>query len=192
MKKSVLLAVSAMSLGLVGVAAFTPVVSAESAPASQDQTISVKVNGTLGIGGGSGAVGTPQGIDMTTDAIDANSAKESAEQTVGVTNNTGASATLTVTDKDDDTNLVSDTNDTNKIPTADDGASLTAGTSGWGFKGGLVAEYTAMPAKSGKALTVYKGSDTQKDISVKIKVSTSTTQAAGTYTDTISYTLTKD
>lgn len=189
MKKSVLLAVSAMSLGLVGAAAFTPVVSAESDPASQEQTISVKVNGTLGIGGGSGAVGTPQCIDMTTDAIDANSAKESAEQTVGVTNNTGASATLTVTDKDENTNLVSDANGT--IPTAG-AASLTAGTSGWGFKGGQVAEYTAMPANSGKALTVYTGSDTQKDTSVKIKVSTSTTQAAGTYKDTISYTLTKD
>ena len=191
MKKSVLLAVSAMSLGLVGAAAFTPVVSAENDPASQEQTISVKVNGTLGIGGGSGAVGTLQGIDMTTNAIDANSAKESAEQTVGVTNNTGASATLTVKDSDENTNLVSESDANDKIPTAG-ATSLTAGTSGWGFKGGQVEEYTAMPANDGEALTVYQGSDAQKDTSVRIKVSTSTTQAAGTYSDTISYTLTKD
>lgn len=188
MKKSVLLAVSAMSLGLVGAAAFTPVVSAESDPASQEQTISVKVNGTLGIGGGKGAVGTPQVIDMASDAIDANSAKESKPQTVGVTNNTGASATLTVKDKDDDTNLVSGTN---TISTAD-AASLTAGTSGWGFKGGLVTEYKAMPANKEAGLAVYQGADTQKDTSVNVKVSTSTTQAAGTYSDTIIYTLTKD
>ena len=48
MKKSALLTVSALSLGVVGLAMCTPVVSAISE--TQDATITVNVAGTLGIG----------------------------------------------------------------------------------------------------------------------------------------------
>ena len=50
MKKSALLAVSALSLGVVGLATFTPIVNAATT-ASGDATVTVMVGSAIGIGG---------------------------------------------------------------------------------------------------------------------------------------------
>lgn len=174
MKKSALLAVSALSLGVVGLATFTPVVNA--VESTKTATITVTVNGTLGI---------TEAQDVTVAAMNADDMKEGSH-TVKTTNNTGTNATLTVKDADADTNLVGAT-PSNTIAT---NATIAKGTSAWGVKGGLQGEYAAMPASNAAGLSLYTGNDTNKETGVTYGVSTSTTQAADTYTDQVQYTFT--
>lgn len=176
MKKSALLAVSALSLGVVGLAMCTPVVSAISE--TQDATITVNVAGTLGIGNA-----TPGALNVNIN-MNANDIKTQVSN-IATTNNTGSTATLTVKDKDASTDLSAGAGKT--IPT---GTNVVKGTSTWGIKVGA-GSYQAMPNNAGTAISIGNdGGATTKSYAVTYGVSTSPTQAAGTYTDQIAYTLT--
>ena len=180
MKKSALLAVSALSLGVVGLATFTPVVSAVDSTAK----ITATVNGSLGVGVDD-ATGASQSLDVTFEAMNANDMK-TKESTISTTNNTGTAATLTVKDADDNASLQSGDN---SIPT---GTTIASGTSNWGISVNNDSTYAAMPISTAAGLTI--GSDeaaTAKDFSVTYGVSTSATQAKGTYTDQVIYTFTQ-
>lgn len=191
MKKSAFLAVSALSLGVVGLAGFAPIINADATTSTTNATITVDVQGGLGIGTGDGA-NSQVGTDKTLSALNVNfgsinthaAAEKSVE--VAMTNNTGNTATMTLKDADKNTNLVSGGN---TIPT---NASISEGSSAWGVKVDTGA-YQAMPASNGTAINVLSSNGTTETnikATVSYKVSTSSTQAKGTYTDTVKYTAT--
>lgn len=181
MKKSALLAVSALSLGVVGLATFTPVVNAiDSAPA----TVSVTIEGSLGVGVNDDD-GSTQTLDVTFDSMTANDLK-TKQATISTTNNTGKAATLSVKDSDATTALTSGDN------TIQTGTNVKAGNSAWGISVNNDSTYAAIPANTEAGVTI--GSDnaaTSKDFQVTYGVSTSATQATGTYTDQIVYSFTQ-
>lgn len=182
MKKSVLLAVSAMSLGLVGAAAFTPVTHAEVA-SNRDATISATVNGTLGVGSKDDATFDANGLDVTVGSLNANDMKASAAKNVYVSNNTGTGASLYIKAKTS-TDL---TSGQNTIPA---GTKVEAGTSAWGYKVDEATSYSAIKTDNVKIGTATSGKIS--NVPVVFGVSTSSTQAAGTYIGTVTYTVTKD
>ena len=180
MKKSALLAVSALSLGVVGLATFTPVVNAVSSNANAN--VSVTISGTLGVGNDES--GSAQSLDVAFGSIAAGEVK-TVGTTIRTTNNTGTAATLTVKDADTETALASGGN---KIPA---GATIQAGTPAWGISVNNDDTYAAMPSSDGGGLTIGSdGAATSHSFAVKYGLSTSATQAAGTYTDQIVYTFT--
>ena len=184
MKKSALLAVSALSLGVVGLATFTPVVNAVSS--NTNATVSVTISGTLGVGNDES--GSAQSLNVEFGSIAAGDPVKTVNSTISTTNNTGNAATLTVKDADTETALVSGEN---KIPAS---ATVQAGTSAWGISVNNDDTYAAVPSsEEGTGLTI--GSDdaaTSHDFTVKYGLSTSATQAAGTYSDIIVYTFTAE
>lgn len=181
MKKSVLLAVSAMSLGLVGAAAFTPVTHAE-VSSTQDATISATVNGTLGVGSKDDATFDANGLDVSVGTLNANDMKASDAKNVVVSNNTGTDASLYIKAKTS-TDL---TSNSNTIPAS---ADVKAGTSAWGYKADTASNYSAITTEDVKIGTATSGKITK--VPVVFGVSTSSTQAAGYYTGTVTYTVTQ-
>lgn len=192
MKKSALLAVSALSLGLVGLSTFVPVANAAYS-ASGDAEVKVVVNEAFGIGtaevkdeDASAWEATTANVDFGT--IGVNAIASDVEKTIYTLNNSGSPATLTLADNDTVTALV---DGTKKIET---GTGVAAGTSAWGVKLPSKSDYSMMPAKGETGLTVgtnASGSESSKSFTVIYGVSTSATQAAGTYTDTVTYSFTK-
>ena len=183
MKKSALLAVSALSLGVVGLATFTPVVNAVSS--STNANVSVTISGTLGVGNDES--GSAQSLDVAFGSIAAGDPVKTVPSTIKTTNNTGSAATLTVKDADTETALVSGGN---KIPA---GATIQAGTSAWGISVNNDDTYAAMPSSDGGGLPIGSdGAATSHSFTVKYGLSTSATQAAGTYSDEIVYTFTAE
>ena len=162
MKKSALLAVSALSLGVVGLA-------------------------SLGVGVND-EDGTEQNLDVTIPAMTGNDMKFQ-KTTISTTNNTGNEATLSVKDFNETTAL---TSGLNTIPTIGAEGALSAGTSAWGISVNNDDTYVAMPASTESALPIGSdGAATAKDFNVTYGVSTSATQATGTYTDQIVYSFTE-
>lgn len=192
MKKSALLAVSALSLGLVGLSTFVPVANAAYS-ASGDAEVKVVVNEAFGIG--TAEVKDASAWDAATANVDfgtigVNAIASEVEKTIYTLNNSGSTATLTLADKDGETALV-DAKATNKI---ESGTGVAAGTSAWGVKLPSKSDYSKMPAKGETGLTVGtndSGNESSKSFTVIYGVSTSATQAAGTYTDTVTYSFTK-
>ena len=94
---------------------------------------------------------------------------------------------LVVNDKDTDTNLVG-ANSIGNIPTS---ATVAAGTSAWGISGGALSSTTAMVASDADSpLTVYTGNQAEEiDQTMTYSFSTAPDQAAGVYTDVITYTV---
>ena len=183
MKKSALLAVSALSLGVVGLATFTPLTYAAT---TQDATITVTVEGQVGIGNEDGSALSGMNVDYT---LSANDVKQDQTRTIKTTNNTDNDLTLTVKSKEGDASLTG-ANPENKIPA---GTNIKAGTSAWGIKGGNLSDWTAVPAYSdAKGLEI--GNDDGRVNGVKTfeltcGVSTNATQPVDTYTDVITYTV---
>lgn len=193
MKKSALLAVSALSLGLVGLSTFVPVANAEYST-SGDAEVKVVVNEAFGIG--TAEVKEASAWDATTANVDfgtigVNAKASEVAKTIYTLNNSGSPAKLTLADKDGETALV-DAKTTNKI---ESGTGVAAGASAWGVKLPSKSDYSKMPAATGEtALTVgtnNSGNESSKSFEVTYGVSTSATQAAGTYTDTVTYSFTK-
>lgn len=186
MKKSALLAVSALSLGVVGLATFTPL--AYAATTTQDATITVKVEGQIGIGNEDGTALGDMNVNYT---LSANDIKDDQTHTIKTTNNTDKNLTLTVKSKEGDASLTG-ANPENKIPA---GTNIKAGTSAWGIKGGNLSDWTAVPASNaGTALEIGNDADRVggvKAFEITYGVSTNATQPVDTYTDTITYTVTK-
>lgn len=191
MKKSALLAVSALSLGLVGLSTFVPVANAAYST-SGDAEVKVVVNEAFGIG--TAEVKDASAWDVATANVDfgtigVNAQAKDVDKTIYTLNNSGSPANLTLADEDAETALVAGAN---KI---ESGTGVAAGTSAWGVKLPGKSDYSKMPAKGEKtALTVgtnASGSESSKSFKVIYGVSTSATQAAGTYTDKVIYSFTK-
>lgn len=182
MKKSALLAVSALSLGVVGLATFTPLTYAAT---TQDTTITVTVEGQVGIGNEDGSALEDMDVNYT---LSANDVKQDQTRTIKTTNNTGNDLTLTVKSKADDASLTG-ANPENKIPA---GTNIVAGTSAWGIKGGDLSNWTAVPAASAGGLEI--GNDASRvngveTFKITYGVSTDATQPVDTYKGTITYTV---
>lgn len=182
MKKSALLAVSALSLGVVGLATFTPLTYAAT---TQDATITVTVQGQIGIGNEDGSALDGMDVGYT---LSANDVKEDQTRTIKTTNNTDNDLTLTVKSNKDDASLTG-ANPDNKIPA---GTNIKAGTSAWGIKGGNLSNWTAVPAASAGGLEI--GTDASREDGVETfdityGVSTNATQPVDIYKGTITYTV---
>ncbi len=186
MKKSALLAVSALSLGVVGLATFTPMVNAITSTTG-DATVTVHVQEALAIGGdGGGGEIAPgeedQPVDMSAMNVDfgdvkAGSAVKKVTKSVAINNNSGHAGILTI--KAADTNL-----------SGGAGKSIPAGTvtgtdSSWGYNvdgGDTFKAVTTSPVELGSD----SGTE-QKTYSVTFGLITSKTQAAGDYNGTVTY-----
>ena len=181
MKKSALLAVSALSLGVVGLATFTPVVSAATT-ANTTATVSVTVANTVAIGDEDG--------DFDAGALDVNlalNANDKKEQSVSVRtlNNTGSNGTLTlkVTDSADLSGV--DTAAGQSIPASS--TEPTAGDAGWGFKGADGTYHQPSTTEATVSNGELKGDATT---SVTFIATTDTDQMNGTYSTGVTYTFT--
>ena len=110
---------------------------------------------------------------------------------ITVYTNDAGGYTLSVADANTDTSLKNAAN--NEIPVLDSTTNpLQAGNSAWGFKGGLISSWTAMPASDDTAATIKNGSAVAAgdQTTVVYAVSTSAAQPTGTYSDVITYTAT--
>ena len=183
MKKSALLAVSALSLGVVGLATFTPVVNAVTSTTG-DATVTVHVQEALAIGNTPITPGTPdQPVDMSSmnvifGQVKAGEVATKQTKSVAINNNSGHGGILTI--KAAETNLSDDAG--HVIPA---GATIQAGTSAWGYSLDKGASYKAVTT-AGAQIGTDSGTE-QKTYSIDFGLSTAKTQAAGDYDGTVTY-----
>lgn len=112
-------------------------------------------------------------------------AADTTTATSAVTVYTNASGyTLSLQDADEDNSLVKTTGVT--IPA---GTTIQAGTSAWGFKAGSDENWREVPDNTETAASITPAASGTA-INVVYGISTASTQATGTYTDTIVYTAT--
>ena len=193
MKKSALLAVSALSLGVVGLATFTPMVNAATSMHG-DATVSVKIASELSIGGeditpGSDTESDAAFVDFGVNfgAVTAgqlakegeNGADASFTKTVTIKNNSGHGGVLTV----QGSSLTSSATGAQPIPA---GATVAESTSGWSIK--TNADW--MDISTAQNVGSDDGLQGSKDYTVTYGLSTADTQVAGDYTGTATYTYT--
>ena len=112
---------------------------------------------------------------------------ETATSAVTVYTNSASGYTLSVKDADSTTALVNTDDSTATIPA---GATITAGTAAWGYKGGTVSAFTAITASDANVYTQDGPTTNGHTTDMTYGVSTASTQKTGTYTDTIIYTAT--
>ena len=189
MKKSALLAVSALSLGVVGLATFTPVVNAVDSMTG-DATVTVTVDEAISIGGNENF--DPEGgpdqddNDAFANAFNAQiSVKggefaQSEQKQIVINNNSGRGGTLTI--KATDTNLNAVGHSGAPIPA---GTTTDGSASSWSYKvndGAWTAVTTA-----GANVGTDNGTETST-FKVTYGASASKTQAAGQYQGTVTYT----
>ena len=136
------------------------------------------------------------------------SSENGFRSTITIYTNSAAGYNLTVRDSDSTTNLTH-TDGTNYIPTTD--SSLSAGTAGWNYDvtrlGTTTGSVWAPTADGEDTYVVENSAITAEDVTidslptktsggrityVDYNVATSSTQAAGVYTDTLVYTATAD
>lgn len=195
MKKSALLAVSALSLGVVGLATFTPVVSAAAqTTATGEATVTATVSSTLGIGTGEVEEGQSNTVnmhayDITFDAVDAGERATDVSKTITMQNNTGRDGNLTVKSSTDDTEggfgvLRSGTN---KITSS--AKAPVAGTSTWGYYLDDASTTWKAVTEAGDSIHTDKGTGPSEQ-KITFGMSASNSQASGTYTGDITYTYT--
>lgn len=183
MKKSALLAVSALSLGVVGLATFTPVVNATKA--SGNAEITVTVGSAIGIGGETvGEGGDNTNIDMTEynvnfGTVTAGNVATEQDVTVVTTNNTGTPGKLSIS--------AADTNLKNGDATIPAGTNISKGVPAWAYK---VDDGAFKAVTTGETeIDTDSGSGTS-ETALKFGLSTANDQATGTYKGTITYTFT--
>ena len=194
MKKSALLAVSALSLGVVGLATFTPVVSAVTSMTG-DATVTVNVNSQLAIGDqpldkgqedqdDNGAFNVLS-VDFGT--VDANQVATEQPKSITIQNNSGKGGALTISAAD--ANLTN-ADGVHKIPST--ATAPAAGTSTWGVKSDMTGG-TAGAWKAVSSSPVTLGTDNgegQTSYEVTYGLSTSATQVSGKYNGSVTYTYT--
>ena len=110
-----------------------------------------------------------------------------ATSAITVYTNAAGGFTLSVKDADDNTALVNSSDSTATIPA---GATITAGTAAWGYKGGSVTNFAAISATDAQVYTQSAPTSGGQTINMNYGISTASTQKTGTYTDTIIYTAT--
>ena len=195
MKKSALLAVSALSLGVVGLATFTPVVSAVAqTTATGDATVTATVNSTLGIGTGEVEEGQSNTVnmhayDITFGAVDAGEKATDVSKTITMQNNTGRNGNLTVKSSTDDTEggfgvLRSGANTITSSATAP-----AAGASTWGYYLDDASTTWKAVTEDGDSIHTDNGTGPSEQ-KITFGMSADNTQASGTYTGDITYTYT--
>ena len=187
MKKSALLAVSALSLGVVGLATFTPVVSAADSTAQ----VTVTVPATAGIGGGDGQAAV-QNIDFS--SVDAGKIGTTTN-TVRTVNNTANDGTLTVTPGNSGNLTGSGTADGETIATGAfsgvSGAAASGDASAWGINiRNSGNSYTALSGSTEIGKDTDKEEDGSMVFTVGYGISVDESQKAGSYTGSVTYTYT--
>ena len=187
MKKSALLAVSALSLGVVGLATFTPMVNAADGTAQ----VTVTVPATAGIGGGEGQAAI-QNIDFG--SVSAGKIKTTTNN-VRTVNNTAGNGTLTVAPSNSGNLTGSGTADGETIATGAfsgaDGASATGDASAWGINvANSGNSYTALNSSTPIGQDTGKKEDGSKVFTVGYGISVDESQTAGKYTGSVTYSFT--
>ena len=183
MKKSALLAVSALSLGVVGLATFTPMVNAAPTTFTGNATVTVKVDATIGMGDidpGDVKPGQDNTVDMSAYNINFGTVKAGADivednANIAMQNNTGKAGTLTL--KATNTSLTGSAS--NSIPAG----VPTKGRSAWGYK--TDGAYQAVT--TGGAQIANDSGTGPSHKNVTFGLSTADTQAADTYKGTVTY-----
>lgn len=194
MKKSALLAVSALSLGVVGLATFTPVVSAVTSMTG-DATVTVNVSSQLAIGDQPLTPGQEDQDDngafdaLSVDfgTVDANQVATEQPKSIAIQNNSGKGGALTISAAD--ANLTN-ADGVHKIPST--ATAPAAGTSTWGVKSDMTGG-TAGAWKAVSSSPVTLGTDNgegQTSYEVTYGLSTSATQVSGKYNGSVTYTYT--
>ena len=194
MKKSALLAVSALSLGVVGLATFTPVVSAVTSMTG-DATVTVNVSSQLAIGGETLQPGQPdqddngafEALNVDFSTVAANQVASEQTKEIAIQNNSGKDGALTISAAD--ANLTN-VDGEHKIPST--ATAPAAGTATWGVKSDMTGGTAgAWKAVSSSPLTL--GTDAgegQTSYEVTYGLSTSATQVSGQYNGSVTYTYT--
>ena len=194
MKKSALLAVSALSLGVVGLATFTPVVNAATS-ITGDATVKVNVNPQLAIGSqpitggqeGQDDNGAFDALSVDFGSVAANAVASEQTKNIAVQNNSGKDGALTISATD--ANLTN-VDGEHKIPSTANAPA--AGTSTWGVKSDMTGG-TAGAWKAVSSEPVTLGTDNgegQVSYGVTYGLSTSETQVSGEYNGSVTYTYT--
>ena len=194
MKKSALLAVSALSLGVVGLATFTPVVSAVTSMTG-DATVTVNVSSQLAIGGETLQPGQPdqddngafEALSVDFKTVAANQVASEQTKDIVVQNNSGKGGALTISATD--ANLTN-VDGVHKIPST--ATAPAAGTSTWGVKSDMSGG-TAGAWKAVSSSPVTLGTDAgegQTSYAVTYGLSTSASQVSGQYNGSVTYTYT--
>ena len=194
MKKSALLAVSALSLGVVGLATFTPVVSAVTSMTG-DATVTVNVDSQLAIGDqpldkgqeDQDDNGAFEALNVDFGTVDANQVASEQTKNVAVQNNSGKGGALTISATD--ANLTN-VDGVHKIPST--ATAPAAGTSTWGVKSDMTGG-TAGAWKAVSSSPVTLGTDAgegQTSYAVTYGLSTSASQVSGQYNGSVTYTYT--
>ena len=194
MKKSALLAVSALSLGVVGLATFTPVVSAVTSMTG-DATVTVNVNSKLAIGDETLHPGQTDQDDngafevLSVDfgSVAANAVASEQTKNIAIQNNSGKGGALTISATD--ANLTN-VDGVHKIPST--ATAPAAGTSAWGVKSDMTGG-TAGAWKAVSSSPVTLGTDAgegQTSYEVTYGLSTSAAQVSGKYNGSVTYTYT--
>ena len=183
MKKSALLAVSALSLGVVGLATFTPMVNAAPTTFTGNATVTVKVDATIGMGDidpGDVKPGQDNTVDMSAYNINFGTVKAGADIVekgvdIAMQNNTGKAGTLTL--KATNTSLTGSAS--NSIPAG----TPAKGKSAWGYK--TDGAYQAVT--TGGAQIANDSGTGPSSKHVTFGLSTADTQAADTYNGAVTY-----
>lgn len=151
---------------------------------AEDVTVTVTVQSTISLS----LSGTPSATDVLP-----NSKVEGTDSSfytlASVTTNSTAGYTLTVIDKDTDNSLKAGSH---SIP-ATASNSLTAGTAAWGYRVSGDTDWLAMPKSDGYDAPIAESntySASAQNTTIQYGVATAAGQAAGSYTDVITYTAT--
>lgn len=152
---------------------------------AEDVTVTVTVQSTISLS----LSGTPSATNVLP-----NSKVEGTDSSfytlASVTTNSTAGYTLTVIDKDTDNSLKAGSH---SIP-ATASNSLTAGTAAWGYRvSGEMIFWLAMPKSDETAAGIASSntySASAQNTTIQYGVATAAGQAAGSYTDVITYTAT--
>ena len=194
MKKSALLAVSALSLGVVGLATFTPVVSAVTSMTG-DATVTVNVSSKLAIGSETLQPGQTDQDDngafevlsVDFETVAANAVASEQPKSITIQNNSGKNGALTISAADGN---LTNADGVHKIPST--ATAPAAGTSTWGVKsdmtGGTAGAWKAV-SSSPVTLGTDKG-EGQTSYEVTYGLSTSANQVSGKYNGSVTYTYT--
>lgn len=179
--------IAALPFGAFAVT-YTPTPYEES-PESADVTINLVVSDGVGIAVDTddATTSSDQDADKHTALVSKTlmpNATGSQSGTVTIGTNSKAGMNLTVVDKDSEVRLTGDQTSPSYIPATDN--ALTAGTAGWNISGGLLTN----KAITTTAQTVYTGTGAEeRDVAMTYNFATDADQAAGTYSDVITYTV---
>lgn len=191
------LAVSALSLGVVGLSTLAPIAHADPSN-TLDSVFTVHVEDGAGIDPNPDPSKRPEGLDDNNSDNIANvnltlkPVSTGARMAWGaVVNTTGNAGTLTVTDKDADLNLKA--GDNKQIAPIAKTGKLNTTTASWGLfvgKGDATSDFSPVPAAGAQGLVIDNNITGSKSFVVTYGASSDNATGRGDYTDTLVYTYT--